>query len=129
MKKSIQLLRISTAIYFTSLLTIFSFTSSIEAKAEAKKIYKEMEFIQAFKGKDKQFVLQKLGQPMKKQSPTKPSNSESYVGKAVPASGEKQDVIEMWYYPNLVLYNSKDTFKKTELTFINDRCTNLTFVN
>ena len=55
-----------------------------------------MEFIQTFKGKNKEFVLASLGQPMKKQSPTKPSNSEAYVGKAVP-SGEKQDVIEMWY--------------------------------
>lgn len=92
-----------------------------------------MEFIQAFKGKDKQFVLTTLGQPMKKQSPTKPNNAERYVGKAVPAgeqqNAEKQDVIEMWYYPNLVMYNAKNTYKKTELTFINDRCTNLTFVN
>ena len=87
-----------------------------------------MEFIQTFKGKSQRFVLDTLGEPMKKQVPTKPSNADSYVGKPVP-NGEKQDVIEMWYYPNLVMYNSKNTFKKTELTFINDKCTNLTFVN
>jgi hypothetical protein len=119
-----------------TLVTVLFFSVTValaEGPAKGKKIYKEMEFIQTFKGKNKQFVLDTLGKPMKKQTPTKPTGADSYVGKAVPGSekqgGEKQDVIEMWYYPNLVLYNSKDTFKKTELTFINDRCTNLTFVN
>jgi hypothetical protein len=38
-------------------------------------------------------------------------------------------VIEMWYYPNLVSYNSKQTFKQTEITFIDDVVSNMTFVN
>lgn len=123
MKKPGTLFTLATVLFFSVTVAL------AEAPAKGKKVYKEMEFIQIFKGKTQKFVLDTLGKPMKKQTPTKPTGADSYVGKAVPASGEKQDVIEMWYYPNLVMYNSKDTFKKTELTFINDRCTNLTFVN
>ena len=122
MKKLVTLLTLAATLLSTANITL------ADAPVKGKKTYKEMEFIQTFKGKNKEFVLASLGQPIKKQSPTKPSNSETYVGKAVP-SGEKQDVIEMWYYSNIVQYNSKDTFKKTEMTFINDKCTNLTFVN
>ena len=116
------------AIFIFTTICFFSATLAFAEVVKSKKTYKEMEFIQTFKGKSQRFVLDTLGEPMKKQVPTKPSNADSYVGKPVP-NGEKQDVIEMWYYPNLVMYNSKNTFKKTELTFINDKCTNLTFVN
>ncbi|NOU25044.1 MAG: hypothetical protein HOO90_05865 [Methylotenera sp.] len=93
-----------------------------------KKIYKEMEFIQIFNGKDQKFVLETLGKPARKNSPVKPSNADGYVGKAVP-NNEKVDAIEMWYYPNLVSYNAKNTFKQTEITFINNIVSNMTFVN
>lgn len=87
-----------------------------------------MEFIQVFKGKNQKFVLKTLGKPMNKKNPVKPNNAEGYVGKAIP-SNSKVEVIEMWYYPNLVSYNSKQTFKQTEITFINDVVSNMTFVN
>lgn len=87
-----------------------------------------MEFIQVFKGKNQKFVLETLGKPARKHSPVKPSNADGYVGKALP-SNEKVDSIEMWYYPNLVSYNAKNTFKQTEITFINDVVSNMTFVN
>ena len=125
--------KLSTIFTLTTLLFFSATVALADAPAKGKKTYKEMEFIQTFKGKSQKFVLETLGQPMKKQLPNKPANAESYVGKVVANSekqgDEKQDVIEMRYYPNLVMYNSKDTFKKTELTFINDKCTNLTFVN
>lgn len=127
MKKLGTLFTLATALFFAANIALAG------TPFKDKKTYKEMEFIQTFKGKTQQFVLDTLGKPIKKQTPTKPTNSEAYVGKVSPSvekqGGEKQDVIEMWYYANLVQYNSKDTFKKTELTFINNRCTNLTFVN
>lgn len=110
----------------TTLVLLTANLSIVEAAP--KKTYLEMEFIQTFNGKDKKYVLTTLGEPFKKQIPVKPSTSESFVGKAVPTNN-KQEVIEMWYYSNLVKYNAKDTFKKTEVTFINDKCTNITFVN
>lgn len=116
-----------------TLLFLFANIVMADAPIKHKKTYQEMEFIQLFKGKPQQFVLEKLGQPIKKQNPVMPSNAESYVGKAVPAgggqAGAKSNVIEMWYYANLVQYNANNTFKKTELTFIDGLCTNLTFVN
>lgn len=116
-----------------TILFLCAHVAAAEVLAKHKKTYKEMEFIQLFKGKQQQFVLETLGQPLKKQSPVMPSNAENYVGKAVPAgktqAGDKPNVIEMWYYANLVQYNANNTFKKTELTFIDGVCTNLTFVN
>lgn len=119
-----QLLKLTIAA-----LLIFS-VNSVWATSDTqdKKIYKEMEFIQIFKGKNQKFVLKTLGKPMNKKSPVKPNNAEGYVGKAIP-SNSKVEVIEMWYYPNLVSYNSKQTFKQTEITFINDVVSNMTFVN
>lgn len=125
--------KLSTLLALAGVLILSVNIAMADTSAAKKKTYQEMEFIQTFKGKNKEFVLASLGKPMKKSSPTKPTNSERYVGKAAPSNekqgNEKQDVIEMWYYPNLVMYNAKSTYKKTELTFINDQCTNLTFVN
>lgn len=114
----------------TIIVILLSSASSVFAASatQAKKIYKEIEFIQVFKGKNQKFVLETLGKPARKQSPVKPNNADGYVGKAVP-SNIKAEVIEMWYYPNLVSYNSKQTFKQTEVTFINDVVSNMTFVN
>lgn len=119
-----QLLKLTIAA-----LLIFSVNSVWATSAtKDKKIYKEMEFIQIFKGKNQKFVLKTLGKPAKKQSPVKPNNADGYVGKAI-SDNSKVEVIEMWYYPNLVSYNSKQTFKQTEITFINDVVSNMTFVN
>lgn len=98
------------------------------AETPHKKTFLEMEFIQTFKGKDKKFVLNELGEPTRKEIPIKPSTAESMVGNISPED-VRRDSIEMWYYSDLVKYNAKETFKKTEVTFINNKCTNITFVN
>lgn len=128
MKIIFKLVRISTAICFTALLTTITLANAVEAKAESKKVYKEMEFIKTFNGKNKKFVLDTLGEPSNKKTPVKPSDSSKYVGEAKP-NNRKTEVIEMWYYPYLVSYNSKQTFKRTEITFIDDVVKNMTFVN
>lgn len=96
---------------------------------KAKNTYQEMEFIQTFKGKNKAFVLQTLGQPTKKSKPVKPSNADSIVGQSNGPANLKKDDIEMWYYFNLVKYNSKNTYKQAEITFINNAATNMMFLN
>ena len=107
---------------------LISTTVFAENQVITKKTYQEMEFIQEFKGKNQQFVLETLGKPVRKQHPVKPSNSDGYVGK--PGSGQDNiESIEMWYYSDLVRYNSKNTFKQTELTFVNNVISNITFVN
>ncbi|MDD2833140.1 MAG: hypothetical protein PHD12_03910 [Methylotenera sp.] len=102
---------------------------SLAESSKAKSTYQEMEFIQTFKGKNKAFVLQTLGKPTKKSKPVKPSNADSIVGQANSPDNLKKDDIEMWYYFNLVKYNTKNTYKQAEITFINDAATNMMFLN
>lgn len=99
-----------------------------ETQQNTKKTYPEMAFIQQFKGQNQKFVLETLGKPARKQTPVKPTNSDGYVGKPSDGQGNNES-IEMWYYTDLVRYNSKSTFKQTELTFVNDVISNITFVN
>lgn len=114
----------------TSLIIgIFFSNVSFAENNKPNNTYQEMEFIQTFKGKNKAFVLQTLGQPTKKSKPVKPSNADSIVGQSNGPANLKKDEIEMWYYFNLVKYNSKNTYKQTEITFINDAATNMMFLN
>ncbi|HCU84386.1 MAG TPA: hypothetical protein DGR15_03560 [Methylophilus sp.] len=96
----------------------------------AGKTYDENEFISGFSGKSKKLVIEKLGQPFKKQQSVKPSNANNMIGNM----GKQQDnskpvQVEMWYYKNLVKYDDKNTYKETEVTFVNDRVMNIGFFN
>ena len=98
--------------------------------AFAAKTYTEDEFITGFSGKPKKLIIEKLGQPFKKQQSVKPSNANSMIG----TMGKQQDnskpvQVEMWYYKNLVRYDDKHTYKETEVTFVNDRVVNIGFFN
>jgi hypothetical protein len=98
--------------------------------AFAGKTYTEDEFITGFSGKPKKLIIEKLGQPFKKQQSVKPSNANSMIG----TMGKQQDnskpvQVEMWYYKNLVRYDDKHTYKETEVTFVNDRVMNIGFFN
>lgn len=98
--------------------------------ALAGKTYDENEFINGFSGKSKKVVLEKLGQPFKKQQSVKPTNANSMIA----GIGKQQDSskpvqVEMWYYKNLVKYDKKNTYKETEVTFVNDRVMNIGFFN
>ncbi|WP_051901376.1 hypothetical protein [Methylotenera sp. L2L1] len=120
----------SLTLAITGLITSLFFSNlSFAENAKPNNTYQEMEFIQTFKGKNKAFVLQTLGQPTKKSKPVKPSNADSIVGQANGPANLKKDEIEMWYYFNLVKYNSKNTYKQAEITFINDAATNMMFLN
>jgi hypothetical protein len=120
----------SLTLAMTSLIIgIFFSNVSFAENTKSNNTYQEMEFIQTFKGKNKAFVLQTLGQPTKKSKPVKPSNADSIVGQSNGPANLKKDEIEMWYYFNLVKYNSKNTYKQAEITFINDAATNMMFLN
>jgi hypothetical protein len=91
------------------------------------KTFSETEFLTTFSGKTKKQVVDKLGQPVKKELSSKPSNAESFIGQ--PTDTSKPSNVEMWYYANNVKYDAKHTYKTTEITFLNDRCTNIAFFN
>lgn len=115
--------KISAMLVATSVL--LAATSAI-----AGKTYTEDEFITGFSGKSKKLIIEKLGQPFKKQQSVKPSNANNVIG----TMGKQQDnskpvQVEMWYYKNLVRYDDKHTYKETEVTFVNDRVMNIGFFN
>jgi hypothetical protein len=95
--------------------------------AFAGKTYSEDEFITGFSGKSKKLIVEKLGQPFKKQQSVKPSNANSMVGSVGKEQNSKPVQVEMWYYKNLVKYDDKNTYKETEVTFVNDRVMNIGF--
>jgi hypothetical protein len=100
------------------------------ASAFAGKTYNENEFIDNFSGKSKKVVLEKLGQPFKKQQSVKPSNASNMIaGVGGQEKSSKPVQVEMWYYKNIVKYDAKNTYKETEVTFVNDRVMNIGYFN
>ena len=94
------------------------------------KTYTENEFITAFQGKSRKVITEKLGSPVKKEQSVKPTGADSMlVGKVKSEEKAKPVNVEMWYYKNVVRYDTKRTYKETELTFVNDRLMNIAFFN
>jgi hypothetical protein len=98
-----------------------------ETKAKAK-TYDEETFIKLLSNKSKKQVTDIIGEPARKQLSIKPTNAESVIGKPLDKSSKPVN-IEMWYYNNIVRYDAKRTYKTTELTFVNGRCSNMAFFN
>ncbi len=95
----------------------------------AGKTYTEDEFLDNFSGKTKKVITAKLGAPIKKELSVKPTNAGSVTGKNVDDKSSKPVKVEMWYYKGIVRYDSKRTYKETEITFVNDRVMNVAFFN
>jgi hypothetical protein len=110
-------------------LTIAFFTFSSLANAADKK-FTENEFLNNFSGKSKKVVMDKLGNPVKKQVAVKPTNAEKVTGKSLKGDDKSNPVkVEMWYYNDIVNYDPTHTYKEVEITFVNDRVGNIAFFN
>ncbi len=103
--------------------TIFSLSALAGGKT-----YTEDQFLNAFSGKPKKVVLEKLGAPVKKEQSVKPSNANTMIAGRGKESSKPVNV-EMWYYNGVVNYAPNKKYKFTELTFVNDRCANIAFFN
>ena len=113
-----------------STLAIGLLVASTVFAAGAVKTYTENEFLNNFSGKTKTVVTNKLGEPAKKELSVKPSNASAMVGgRDAEDANSKKVKIEMWYYKNIVKYDSKHTYKETEITFVNDHVLNIAFFN
>jgi hypothetical protein len=111
--------------FIVAIAVLFGATSAF-----AGKTYTENEFINHFSGKSKKVVLEKLGQPFKKQQSVKPSNANNMIaGIGKQDKNSKPVQVEMWYYKNLVKYDAKNTYKETEVTFVNDKVMNIGYFN
>lgn len=105
-------------------------TVSIANAAPPKKTYTEEEFLSAFSGKSKKVIIEKLGQPFKKELSVKPSGADSMLLKAGADNNKSKPVqVEMWYYKNIVKYDPKRTYKETEITMVNEKAMNIAFFN
>lgn len=108
-------------------LNTFSNIALAETSKKSK-TYTEDEFITSFSGKPKKVVMDQLGAPIKKEQSVKPTGAnEMMAGKMVESNTPTN--VEMWYYKGVVKYAPKKTYSSTELTFVNDRCTNIAFFN
>lgn len=92
------------------------------------KTYTEDEFLTGFSGKSKKIIIEKLGQPTRKELSVKPTNAENVIGQKEDSKSKRVN-IEMWYYKNLVKSDPKRTYKETEVTLVNDRVMNIAFFN
>lgn len=103
---------------------------SIANAAPPKKTYTEDEFLNAFSGKSKKVITDKLGQPFKKELSVKPSGADTMLLKAGADDKKSKPVqVEMWYYKNIVKYDPKRTYKETEITMVNGKAMNIAFFN
>jgi hypothetical protein len=120
---------LTLAIACLAMMTMSAFAETTKGKSAAK-TYTEDEFINAFQGKSRKTITEKLGLPAKKEQSVKPTGAESMLAGKVKAEEKSKPVnVEMWYYKNIVKYDSKRTYKETELTFVNDRLMNIAFFN
>lgn len=118
------------SLIFISIALLLSSNLSIAKDNPAKKTYEEMAFIQVVNGKTREEVQKILGDPVRKTTPVMPTNAAQIVQEnAKIDTPRKKDAIEMWHYNNLVTYHANKTYKRTELTFINDKCSNITYTN
>ena len=124
--KIMQLGKILTAAALATM--VFSAPAAMAEPAGKSKSYTEGEFLRSFTGKSRKVVMEKLGEPAKKEQSVRPTNAAGMVGKPMDKNSKPVNV-EMWYYNNLVSYEPKKHYKLTELTFVNDRCMNIAFFN
>lgn len=114
-----------------ALLALMTFAiqpASAEPSKNGKQGYSEDEFLNAFSGKSRKVVMEKLGNPARKEQSVKPTGADTVMaGKGQESS--KPVNVEMWYYNGVVNYAPKKAYKFTELTFVNDRCMNIAFFN
>jgi hypothetical protein len=107
-----------------------SASKSVAKSSSKSRTYTEDEFLRAFEGKSRKYILEALGAPVKKEQSVKPTGAETVLAGKVQSEDRSKPVnVEMWYYKNIVKYDPKRTYKETELTFVNDRCMNVAFFN
>lgn len=118
--------KLFTVVMATSLLALASHAGA----ASTKKTYTEDEFLGSFSGKSKKVLVEKLGQPFKKELSVKPSGASTVLMRAgADEKNSKPVKVEMWYYKNIVKYDPKRTYKETEVTLVNDKVMNIAFFN
>lgn len=100
-----------------------------ETKAKPVKTYDEQTFLKLMSNKTRKQVTEILGEPVKKELSVKPTNVTNVIGRPLGPPTPGGEKVEMWYYNNIVRYGKKNTYRTTELTFVNNRVQNIAFFN
>jgi len=89
--------------------------------------YSEQAFLNKYSGQSKEYITQNLGKPHKVDISVKPNNADQVLKEhdVSPTQGKK-DMIEMWYYDAKINYAKDKFFNHAELTFVNNKCVNIT---
>jgi hypothetical protein len=131
-KQWITWLSMLSALVMTFAMTHPAYSAEKAKKgATAKtKTFTEDEFLSKFSGKPRKFFMESLGAPIKKEQSVKPAGANAMMAGVTKGEDTSKPVnVEMWYYKGVVRYDAKNTYNKTEITFVNDRCMNITFFN
>jgi hypothetical protein len=107
-------------------IATFSYSGLAAAAGET---YTENEFLNSFSGKTKANVMEKLGNPVKKEVGVRPTNAGKVTGKNFDNKKSTPVKVEMWYYNNLVKYDPTRTYKEVEITYVNDHVSEIAFFN
>lgn len=100
------------------------------AAKTAGKTYSEEEFLARFQNRSRKQITDALGKPVRVGQSSKPLGADAVVSTmGKPTDKSKVVNVEMWYYEDKVKYDDKHTYKTVELTFVNDRCLNITYFN
>jgi hypothetical protein len=116
---------------FNHMLAFTTFYTGILVNAYALTIQdNEHAFLKKYSGQSKEFVTQNLGKPNKVDIAVKPSNVDEVLKEhQVDTAQAKKEIIEMWYYDAKISYAENKFFNQAELTFVNNKCVNITLAN
>ena len=124
------LIALGAATFISAVAPQHAMAADQPAKTSAKKggkTFGEEEFLQLFQNRSRKQVTDALGKPVRIGQASKPAGAEATLGR--PLDAKKGANVEMWYYEDKVRYDPKHTYKTVELTFVNDRCLNITYFN
>lgn len=114
--------RIFTITYLFTGLLVNAYALTIQDNEHA--------FLKKYSGQSKEFVTQNLGKPNKVDMAVKPNNVDDVLKEhQVDTSQAKKEMIEMWYYDAKISYAENKFFNQAELTFVNNKCVNITLAN
>jgi hypothetical protein len=129
-KISLTMIMLAGLLFLSTSISAEPASKPVAKSSGKSKTYTEDEFLRAYQGKSRKYILETLGAPAKKEQSVKPSGADTVLAGQVKSEDRSKPVnVEMWYYKNIVKYDPKRTYKETELTFVNDRCMNVAFFN
>lgn len=128
--KTLAAIITAASLIYAGTTVAYAADKDTQIASKPSKTFGEEEFLNLFSHKSRKQISDTLGKPVRVGQSSKPAGAETALASAgKPMGTDKTASVEMWYYENMVRYDSKRTYKTVELTFVNDRCMNITYFN